>query len=138
MRFSNAGHNWPIVLKAGGGREYLERGGTVLGILPGIDFEEATLKLAPGDRVVFYTDGISEAFDADGQAFGDQRLCEIVESMPRSTCAREVAERVIEELHRFLGEVEAQDDITLLVLRVLEPAPVPEPARPPQEVAVAG
>ena len=138
MRFSNAGHNWPIVIKAGGGREYLERGGTVLGILPGIDFEEASLSLAPGDRVVFYTDGISEAFDAHEQQFGDQRLCEIVEGMPRSACAREVAERVIEELHRFLGDVEAQDDITLLVLRVLEPAPVPEAARPPQEVAVAG
>jgi serine phosphatase RsbU (regulator of sigma subunit) len=138
MTFSNAGHNWPIVLKAGGGREYLERGGTVLGILDSIEFEEATLSLSPGDRVVLYTDGISEAEDASREQFGDQRLCEIVESLPKDLCAREVAEHVMGALREFLGDVEPQDDMTLLVLRVLEPV-VAETGRKPrkEEVAVA-
>ena len=137
MSFSNAGHNWPIVLKAGGGREYLEKGGTLLGILEGIDFEEASIPLAPGDRVVLYTDGISEAMNADGEQWGDQRLCEIVEAMPKHASAREISERVMAALAEHLGEVEAQDDVTLLVLRVLEPVPAPTAREPEREEAVA-
>jgi sigma-B regulation protein RsbU (phosphoserine phosphatase) len=132
LTFSNAGHNWPIVLKAAGGREYLEKGGTVLGILETIDFEEATLGLSPGDRVVFYTDGISEAFNQEGEQFGDERLCEVVERMPPDASAREISERVMDAVREFLGEVDAQDDMTLLVLRVLEPVPAPAPARRPE------
>jgi len=123
MTFSNAGHNWPVVLKPNGERVFLERGGTVLGILESVDFEEAQVSLSPGDLVVCYTDGISEATNADGEQFGEHRLCEFVERLPRDLGAREIAERSLEALREFLGEVEAQDDITLLVLRVLEPVP---------------
>src|SRR5262249_47417215 len=61
MTFSNAGHNWPVVVRGNGRRDLLERGGTILGILENAEYEEATVDLAPGDVVVLFTDGISEA-----------------------------------------------------------------------------
>ena len=121
LAFSNAGHNWPIVLRAGREPLFLEKGGTPLGILADAEFEEAFVTLAPGDRVVLYTDGISEATNADGEQYGESRLCDFVRALPRHLDARTVAERVIGELHSFLGHVEPQDDITLLVMRVFEP-----------------
>ena len=121
LAFSNAGHNWPILMRANGEKMYLERGGTLLGIMEGVRFEEGHAALTPGDRVVLYTDGISEATNAGGEQFGEERLVELVESLPRELSARRVAERILEALHEFLGAVEPQDDMTLLVLRALEP-----------------
>src|SRR5207247_1772672 len=74
LSYSNAGHNIPVVFSRGGGRRMLERGGTVVGILESTVFDEETIELAPGDRVVFYTDGISEAASANGDMFGEERL----------------------------------------------------------------
>jgi sigma-B regulation protein RsbU (phosphoserine phosphatase) len=124
LRFSNAGHNYPVVMRASGERVFLERGGVPLGVLEGMPFEEAEVGLAPGDRVIFYTDGISEALNAEGEQYGEGRLCAAVDALPGDLPAREVAERVIAHLHEFLDGVEPQDDITLLVLRVFERAPV--------------
>jgi len=137
LTFSNAGHNWPVLMRSGGERVFLERGGTVLGILDSWPWEEDSVRLSPGDRVVFYTDGISEAMNVAGEQFGEQRLCEVVESIPRERGAREVADTVLGEVHRFLDGVEPQDDITLLVIRVLEPAPAPPDARPAPETVAA-
>jgi serine phosphatase RsbU (regulator of sigma subunit) len=136
MSFSNAGHNWPVVLRPNGERVFLARGGTVLGFLEEIDFEEDHVSLKPGDRVVFYTDGISEAANGSGELFGEERLYEAVHAVPRDLPARAIAERVLESLRAFLGDVEPQDDMTLLVIRVLEPAAVgATPAREPEAVA---
>ena len=136
LSFSNAGHNWPVVLRPNGERVYLECGGTILGILESAAYEEDRVTLAPGDVVVLYTDGISEADDGTGEQFGDARLCDFVHSLPRGLAAREVADRVMLRLREFLGAVEPQDDMTLLVLRVLEP--VPAAASPADEPAIAG
>jgi serine phosphatase RsbU (regulator of sigma subunit) len=123
LTFSNAGHNWPVVLRRNGDREFLERGGMLLGIMEQTGYEEAEVALAPGDLVVLYTDGISEAANASGELFGEERLCSVAHALPRELGAREVAERLLAALREFLGELEAQDDMTLLVLRVLEPQP---------------
>ena len=120
LTFSNAGHNWPVVMRPNGDRTFLERGGTVLGIFENAEFEEAHVELGPGDLVVLYTDGISEAANAEGEQFGEQRLCDAVQSMPLGLPACEVSERLLRALREFLDGVEAQDDMTLLVLRVHE------------------
>jgi serine phosphatase RsbU (regulator of sigma subunit) len=138
MTFSNAGHNWPVLLRRGGGREFLERGGTILGILEHVDFEEATVALAPGDRVVLYTDGISEATNEDNELFGEERIIECLENLPPEAGAREIAECLLERVRDFLDGTEPQDDITLLVLRVLEPAPAAPAGTPVREVVGAG
>ncbi|MGH7741243.1 MAG: PP2C family protein-serine/threonine phosphatase, partial [Candidatus Eiseniibacteriota bacterium] len=121
LAFSNAGHNWPILMRANGENMFLERGGTILGIMEGVRFEEGHTALAPGDRVVLYTDGISEATNADNEQFGEERLLSLLQSLPRQMPARRVAECILEALREFLGPVEPQDDMTLLVLRALEP-----------------
>jgi sigma-B regulation protein RsbU (phosphoserine phosphatase) len=121
LAFSNAGHNWPILMRANGEKMFLERGGTLLGIMEGVRFEEGHAALNPGDRVVLYTDGISEATNAEGEQFGEERLVNFVQSLPRDMSARRVAEQILEALREFLGPVEPQDDMTLLVLRALEP-----------------
>jgi sigma-B regulation protein RsbU (phosphoserine phosphatase) len=136
LGFSNAGHNWPVVLRGQGQRHFLERGGTVLGILEGAEFEEDRIRLQPGDRLVLYTDGLTEAMNAQGEQFGEQRVCEFVEGLPRDLGAKEVAERTLGRLREFLGDCEPQDDITLLVLRALDAVPAAtEPD--PETVAAA-
>jgi phosphoserine phosphatase RsbU/P len=118
--FSNAGHNWPILQRRDGRRRLLERGGLLLGILEGVAFEEERLVLEPGDLLVLYTDGVSEAANAAGVLFDEERLYEAVAAMAPELTAREVAERLLGRLHDFLDGTEPQDDVTLLVVRVPE------------------
>jgi serine phosphatase RsbU (regulator of sigma subunit) len=120
MRYSNAGHNYPIVFRADGSRTTLERGGTVVGILESTPFEEDTIALQAGDRVVFYTDGISEAADAGGELFGEERLEALVAALPGTLTARDVTERILDGVRAHLGATEAGDDMTVMVLRVLD------------------
>lgn len=123
MTFSNAGHNYPVVVRREGEPLFLERGGIVLGILDGAGYEEERVRLRTGDLVVLYTDGISEAMNRDGELFGDARLYELVGRLPHHLCARDVSEKIFASLREFLDGEEARDDMTLMVLRVLEPTP---------------
>ena len=123
LSYSNAGHNYPLVFRRAGGQVALDRGGTVVGIIEALSFEEDSLALAPGDRIVLYTDGISEAARADGEMFGEERLIAFVNSLPPELSAREVTERVLEAVKTFLAGSDAGDDMTLMVLRVLDHAP---------------
>lgn len=119
MTFSNAGHNWPLLVRSDGQCRALERGGLLLGILEGIAFEEETVALAEGDVIVFYTDGISEATTAEGELFGEDRITDLVRRLPRDLPASGIAGQVLDEVARFLGPIEPQDDCTLVVMRVL-------------------
>ena len=121
LSFSNAGHNWPIVFRDDGQREFLVKGGVVVGILEDASFEESSVALQPGDRLVFYTDGVSEAQAPSGELFGEERLYELIASLPRELSAHEVTDRIVARVNEFLGGAEAGDDITLMVLRVREP-----------------
>jgi sigma-B regulation protein RsbU (phosphoserine phosphatase) len=123
LTYSNAGHNFPLVFRRGGGREALERGGTVVGILETAEFEEAEIALQPGDRVVLYTDGISEATPDGTTLFGEDRLCALVESLPPDTSARDTTAAILAGVRAFLGDTEPGDDMTVLALRVLEREP---------------
>ncbi|MGH7731882.1 MAG: PP2C family protein-serine/threonine phosphatase [Candidatus Eiseniibacteriota bacterium] len=125
MTFSNAGHNFPVVIRRDCEPVFLECGGTVLGIVDGAAYEEERVGLSTGDLVVLYTDGISEAMNRDGELYGDARLYDLVRRFPQELSAREVTDRILAELREFLGGEEARDDMTLMVLRVLEPGRVP-------------
>lgn len=120
MSFANAGHNYPVLVRTNGERRYLERGGLLIGIMEDIAMEEDSVALQDGDVIVFYTDGISEATNAGGELFGDDRVAELAASAPREMPARDLAQKVLAEVETFLGGVEAQDDRTLVVLRVHE------------------
>ena len=120
MTFANAGHNWPALLRRDGSREWLQTGGTILGIMEDVAMEEATFDLTPGDLLVFYTDGISEATNEDGELFSEERLVEFVQGLPPLLNPESIAVSILREVERHLGPLEAQDDRTLVVLRVHE------------------
>lgn len=121
LRFTNAGHNFPVLQRASGERVLLEKGGCVVGLLEGPEFEEETITLAPGDRIVFYTDGVSEAEREGGEMFGEERLYELLDRAPRELPAERLVEHVLAGVRAHLDGVEPGDDITVMALRVLEP-----------------
>ena len=121
LRFTNAGHNFPVLLRAGGERVLLEKGGCVVGLLDGPEFEEETVVLFPGDRIVFYTDGVSEAEREGGEMLGEERLYALLETAPRDLTAERLVEHVLAGVRGWLDGVEPGDDITVMALRVLEP-----------------
>jgi sigma-B regulation protein RsbU (phosphoserine phosphatase) len=125
MTYCNAGHNYPVLIRSNGEHEYLVRGGMMVGSFAGASFEEGEVQLAPGDRVVLYTDGISEAVNRAGQEFGEDRVRDLVRRLPPDLSAREITSRILDAFYRFLDGAEPQDDVTVMVLRVLEPAPAP-------------
>ena len=129
LDFSNAGHNHPIVFRRSGGREMLVRGGVVVGILEDARFEEETMTLEPGDRLVLYTDGVTEAANRRGELYGEERLHELVSALPHDLTSEQVTDRILEGVRAHLGGIDAGDDITLMVLRVLEPVAGVAPAR---------
>ncbi|MFZ0006423.1 MAG: SpoIIE family protein phosphatase [Methanoregula sp.] len=115
----NAGHNPPIVVRSGGGEPvFLKEDGIAMGVLTEMRSTPDQIDLGPGDLVILYTDGVTEAFDARYTAFGEERLAGIVkkyQTLPAST----VMERIISGIREFTGSAPQSDDITLVVIRVL-------------------
>jgi len=115
--YCNGGHNPPLVLKAEGTHEYLTKGGVALGIFADSTYKEKPYPLRGGDILVFYTDGVTEAGNEQGEEFGLARLLQLVEEN-RALPAREIYEAVEGEVARFQN-YRRHDDFTLIVLKVL-------------------
>jgi serine phosphatase RsbU (regulator of sigma subunit) len=117
LTYANAGHNRPLWLKAATGDvQELDSWGTILGMFQEIEPEEREVGLAPGDFLVLYTDGLNEAFDAERQQFGVDRLRTILAADP-SASARSVLDKMIRAVKEFTGNEPMSDDLTLLVIR---------------------
>jgi sigma-B regulation protein RsbU (phosphoserine phosphatase) len=114
--FSNAGHNPPILIRDGGRIEYLTDGGVALGVLPDAQYEERPIAILPGDVLVLYTDGITEAEDVRGRQLGTKRLEECVGRLLEKS-AQEILDGVLAEVLEFAGERGQSDDLTLVVLK---------------------
>jgi sigma-B regulation protein RsbU (phosphoserine phosphatase) len=114
ITYSNAGHNPPLLVRADGTVEKLSGGGMVLGVFSDITYEQADFRLAPQDRLVFYTDGITEARDAAGEEYGDERLAAVaVES--RALDAGRLKDVLLQDVTRFT-DGKFDDDATLIVV----------------------
>lgn len=113
MRFANAGHNLPFQQRDGGAIE-LRATGMPLGLLPGMSYEETEILVAPGDRVVFYSDGLVEAHNPQRQMFSTPRLHNLL----ANSCAEEdLITLLMGELSTFAGsDWEQEDDITFVIL----------------------
>ena len=116
--FTNAGHNPPVLVRAKGGFELLAGGGMILGILPMAEYTEVRAKMEPGDTLVLFSDGVTEAVNPSDEDFGEQRLAELVASL-RGRPAREIVEAVHAEVARFTQGAPPADDITVVVARRL-------------------
>lgn len=122
LTVASAGH--PPVLRYDARARELEevgRGAPPLGTLLDVRYEEVRSPLAPGDLLVFYSDGIIEARSSSGKDYGDARLKRAVARAADSRTAREVRDAVLGDLSNFKGDHEQADDITLVVLRLKEP-----------------
>ncbi|HMJ26826.1 MAG TPA: SpoIIE family protein phosphatase [Pyrinomonadaceae bacterium] len=118
LAFLNAGHNPPLIVHAGGTMEQLAAGGLPLGIMPNADFREGRTKLHPGDVLVIYSDGVSEATNPAGEEFGPTRLYEVV-ARNLDASAGGIRDRIESALTKFCQGTPAADDITLVICKRL-------------------
>jgi sigma-B regulation protein RsbU (phosphoserine phosphatase) len=114
--YVNAGHNPPVLRHANGALEKLEVGGLPLGIEPGAAYDTASIDLGPGDALIFYTDGVVEAFDEKGNLFGDERWLNAIRALPDWN-AQESLQFLMKRVDEFVGQTRQSDDITCLVFR---------------------
>jgi sigma-B regulation protein RsbU (phosphoserine phosphatase) len=114
LRYANAGHNHPVLMHADGSHERLSEGGTVLGVFPMLTFTTATKRLLPGDRVVLFTDGVTEVTGKNGEEFGEARLLSLLREN-RTLCAMDL-QRIIFEAAGNFSQEHWHDDATLVVI----------------------
>jgi predicted permease len=125
LRYVNAGHNPPYLVR---GRttaapdesspvEELTIGGAVVGMLPGMSYEEATVDLCPGDVLLAYTDGVTEAHNPDNVEFGEDKLKALLSEVAHLS-VDEIRERLAAELKAWIKDAEQYDDLTFVVMKV--------------------
>ncbi len=120
--FCNAGHENPILFSASGKLERLTTGGLVLGIMDDFRFQEKMVSLNPGDMLVIFSDGVTEAMNDKEELFGEQRLIDIVRE-GRKYRSADLIDRIVGSVKQHAGDVPQVDDITLVVVRRLEGEP---------------
>lgn len=118
LTYCNAGHCYPVLVDGKDGTRFLSESDIVLGVLRDASFTEYTVKLSPGQLIVLYTDGVTEAEGVRGEQYGEERLMELLISLPPSLRAKEVVERVEKSVTSFIGSDELTDDLTLLAVRM--------------------
>ena len=116
LEFVNAGHEYPLLLRGDGDSEELDRGGTVLGLMEDARYEAGSVRLASGDTLVCFSDGVTDRVDAAGEPYGAARL--------RQAALRSRNDPARIALYSLLGEVQgwsdglpAEDDATLLIAK---------------------
>jgi putative ABC transport system permease protein len=127
LRYVNAGHNPPYLVRARKSAgatsdtnapvEELTTGGAVVGMLPGMSYEEATVDLCTGDVLLAYTDGVTEAHDPDNVEFGEERLKTLLSDVAHLS-ADDIRERISAELKEWIKDAEQYDDLTFVVMKV--------------------
>jgi serine phosphatase RsbU (regulator of sigma subunit) len=120
--FSSAGHNPALLIRADGSAEQLDSKGIALGVIPHITLQEKTVALQPGDMLVSYTDGVTEALRSDNTEFGVLGLKSTLAKL-RKQPAQEIANGVLKAIDSFVAGEAQFDDITLIVLKRLPDSP---------------
>jgi sigma-B regulation protein RsbU (phosphoserine phosphatase) len=126
LRYVNAGHNAPYLLRAGGRStadsasheiEQLSVGGTVVGMFPEMVYEEATVELWPGDVLLAFTDGVPEAQNPENEEFGEERM-QLLLRQTAHLPAKEISARLSDEMKGWIRDAEQYDDLTFIVMKV--------------------
>jgi sigma-B regulation protein RsbU (phosphoserine phosphatase) len=117
VTYTNAGHNPPYLLKANGSLKSLGNSKNIAaGVMEDIPFTEETLQLEPGDTLLMYTDGVTEATDTEEKEYGEARLEALLKQSTQADC-QQIIDNVKADVKAFVGEAEQSDDITLLALK---------------------
>jgi serine phosphatase RsbU (regulator of sigma subunit) len=114
--YSNAGHNPPLLIRHDGQAEQLRGGGTVLGMFPDLGYEERRARLDPGDLLLLFSDGVTEATSPDGEEFGEERLMGLLAEV-RGEPASDVVDRVCRAVDEWTAGAPPTDDITVVAVR---------------------
>ena len=119
LRYINAGHNPPYLLRCTAGRsiEELPAGGTVIGLFPQSTFEEASIDLHPGDVLIAFTDGVPEALNPQDEEFGEERLKELLRQSAHLPVS-EMAAEITNHLKTWIADAAQYDDLTFILLKV--------------------
>jgi phosphoserine phosphatase RsbU/P len=120
LSYVNAGHNAPILRRANGDMEKLDIGGLPLGIDSVGAYETSAKDLQPGDALIFFTDGVVEAFDESGAEFGNERWLAAIRALPEVT-AQESLQLLMTRVDAFVGVTRQSDDITCMIFRAKRP-----------------
>ncbi len=115
VRYSNAGHNYPLLRRTDGSLEPLKTGGMPLGLFEDTAFAEGQTAFAPGDSLLLFSDGVSEALDAERHEFGEERLERIWREIGDRP-PTEVLDRLLAELADYRGPADQSDDVTMVVV----------------------
>jgi len=118
LSYANAGHNRPLLLPAGETVcKELDAEGIIFGVTKEIVFEEKSTVLRPGDLVLLYTDGITEAQNPEGEFFGTERLTRLF-STQGPKAPQEIINAIVKDLQTFSGSHTFVDDVSMVVLKV--------------------
>ncbi len=133
VHYCNAGHDPPLLVRCGddgrpvpGGVGPLEEGGPLMGVNAGFEYVSGRVSLGPRDVLVAYTDGVTDAMNFEQEKFGRARLTQSVLDQLRSkpnSGAKDIADRVLWDVRRFVGLNTDRDDVTLLIARALDADP---------------
>ena len=116
LTYANGGHNPPLIVHSDGTSKILPpTGGIALGVMPGLNYRHDSIILSPGDSVVFYTDGVTEAMNEEDEEFGTNNLQEVFATAPPREC-QEATMAVFRAVSAFAGDTPQFDDITCLTL----------------------
>ncbi len=114
IKYTNAGHNPPLLMRKDRSIELLDKGGTVLGFMPNQSYTRATVHVESGDYVILFTDGVTEIKNSSGEEFGEDQFIELLKSNYGAP-PREMKALILKELMQYSGSSAYQDDLTLVI-----------------------
>jgi len=117
LQFSNTGQRLPIIRRGEDLINLVETSGLLLGIMPGQDYSEKDIRLREGDTILFYTDGIPEATNQEGDMYKTERLEDVLRKVDPGLSPAQIADKIFKDVYAFIGEEPQEDDMTIVVLK---------------------
>jgi phosphoserine phosphatase RsbU/P len=118
VKYTNAGHNYPLVLRKDGTVERLKGNGLVMGLFTTVRYEVRETQLEPGEMLVLYSDGVTEASTSNGKEFGEDGLAKFLATRPAVPC-EEIVNQLVDHMRKWRGNTAFADDFTVVLVRRL-------------------
>jgi phosphoserine phosphatase RsbU/P len=116
IHYSNAGHDWPFLIRSDNSIQRLKTGGLMIGLIEQAQYEDERIAMRVGDLLAVQSDGVSEAMNSDQEQFGEERLQALLLDQKNRT-AEEIADEVVKEVRKHAGAHPQSDDITIMVIK---------------------